>query len=61
MTGKFKMSRIYLYRAVLCQGKQAVRLSVDHKTEVQSEVERIEKSGGIVFKERVLGTLAVTR
>ena len=40
---------------------QAVRLSHDHRVDDPNEAERIERAGGFVFKNRVLGVLAVTR
>jgi serine/threonine protein phosphatase PrpC len=39
----------------------AVRLTHDHKSTDPDEVARIEKSGGIVMRGRVLGVLAVAR
>jgi len=37
------------------------RLSVDHKATDSCEIRRIESSGGFVFRNRVLGVLAVSR
>ncbi|MDP2435002.1 MAG: hypothetical protein Q8P67_04615 [archaeon] len=48
-------------RAVLCQNRKAVRLSVDHKPSLKSEVERIAALGGVVTGGRVRGILAVSR
>lgn len=38
-----------------------MRLSHDHRVDDPSEAERIERAGGFLFKNRVLGVLAVTR
>jgi len=35
-------------RAVLCRGGQAIPLSEDHKPELTSEQNRIQKAGGFV-------------
>lgn len=48
-------------RAVLCRKGVAVDMSVDHKTKRHDERARILAAGGIVFRGRVLGRLAVTR
>lgn len=51
-------------RAVLCRGKQAVPLSVDHKPDREDEYERIEAAGGKVIQwngYRVFGVLAMSR
>lgn len=48
-------------RVVVSQNQTALRLSWDHRAEDPGEVERIEKAGGFVFRNRVLGILAVTR
>jgi serine/threonine protein phosphatase PrpC len=48
-------------RAVLCHQGQVTRLSQDHRPDDPAEAQRIEKSGGFVFQNRVLGILAVTR
>ena len=48
-------------RIVLGHSGIATRLTKDHRTDDPSEVQRIEKSGGFMFKGRVLGVLAVTR
>lgn len=37
------------------------RITTDHKCSDSSEVDRIKKSGGVVFSGRVFGTLALTR
>lgn len=37
------------------------RLTVDHKSDEASEVQRIEQNGGFCFKRRVLGVLALSR
>ena len=46
---------------MLCHKGQAIRLSHDHRTECPAEVERINDCGGMVFKNRVVGVLAVSR
>ncbi|KAG0492132.1 hypothetical protein HPP92_005530 [Vanilla planifolia] len=51
-------------RAVLCRGKQALPLSVDHKPNRQDEYARIEAAGGKVIQwngYRVFGVLAMSR
>ncbi|CAL1413964.1 unnamed protein product [Linum trigynum] len=51
-------------RAVLCRGKAAVPLSVDHKPDREDEYARIEGAGGKVIQwngARVLGVLAMSR
>jgi len=48
-------------RAVLNRGDTALRLTIDHKGSVASEVERIKQAGGFVVLNRVNGMLAVTR
>ncbi|XVE88672.1 hypothetical protein DITRI_Ditri19aG0088000 [Diplodiscus trichospermus] len=51
-------------RAVLCRGKEAMALSVDHKPNRDDEYARIEASGGKVIQwngHRVFGVLAMSR
>eukprot|EP01121_Diplochlamys_sp_Union-15-3_P003894 TRINITY_DN1383_c0_g1_i4.p1 TRINITY_DN1383_c0_g1~~TRINITY_DN1383_c0_g1_i4.p1 ORF type:complete len:175 (+),score=17.91 TRINITY_DN1383_c0_g1_i4:429-953(+) len=48
-------------RAVICRGKKAFRLSLDHKPDNPSEIKRINAVGGTVFDHRVGGVLAVSR
>ncbi|KAM7276113.1 hypothetical protein ACFE04_017979 [Oxalis oulophora] len=51
-------------RAVLCRGKMAVPLSVDHKPDREDELARIEAAGGKVINwmgSRVCGVLAMSR
>lgn len=51
-------------RAVLCRGKDAMALSVDHKPNREDEYARIEASGGKVIQwngHRVFGVLAMSR
>ncbi|GMH06939.1 hypothetical protein Nepgr_008779 [Nepenthes gracilis] len=51
-------------RAVLCRGKEAMALSVDHKPNREDEYARIEASGGKVIQwngHRVFGVLAMSR
>ena len=40
---------------------KATRMTKDHRTDDDEEINRIEKAGGFMFKGRVLGVLAVTR
>eukprot|EP01017_Pseudomicrothorax_dubius_P037273 TRINITY_DN5447_c0_g1_i13.p1 TRINITY_DN5447_c0_g1~~TRINITY_DN5447_c0_g1_i13.p1 ORF type:complete len:173 (+),score=22.42 TRINITY_DN5447_c0_g1_i13:465-983(+) len=48
-------------RAVLSRNRKAIRLSLDHKPTEPLEIARIQKAGGVLTKNRVGGTLAVTR
>mmetsp|Transcript_7291 Transcript_7291/g.14389 ORF Transcript_7291/g.14389 Transcript_7291/m.14389 type:complete len:234 (-) Transcript_7291:36-737(-) len=50
-------------RVVLCKaGGEFQRLTEDHRASTnKAEVERVKKAGGFVFRNRVSGTLAVTR
>ncbi|XP_031488182.1 protein phosphatase 2C 50-like [Nymphaea colorata] len=51
-------------RAVLCRGKEAIPLSVDHKPNREDEYSRIEAAGGKVIQwngYRVFGVLAMSR
>ena len=48
-------------RAVICHEGCAVDLSHDHKPTDEHEQKRIHDAGGVVFKGRVLGQLAVSR
>ncbi|CAN6653970.1 protein phosphatase 2C homolog 1 [Trichomonascus vanleenenianus] len=48
-------------RVVLSHNGSVQRLSCDHKPSDPKEIERIEKSGGILVNHRVNGILAVTR
>ncbi|XWS18843.1 hypothetical protein CRYUN_Cryun32bG0079700 [Craigia yunnanensis] len=51
-------------RAVLCRGKEAMALSIDHKPNRDDEYARIEASGGKVIHwngHRVFGVLAMSR
>ncbi|XP_023735801.1 probable protein phosphatase 2C 6 [Lactuca sativa] len=51
-------------RAVLCRGKEAMALSVDHKPNREDEYARIESAGGKVIQwngHRVFGVLAMSR
>ncbi|KXZ42753.1 hypothetical protein GPECTOR_120g420 [Gonium pectorale] len=48
-------------RALLCREQEAVALSLDHKATRADEVARVEKAGGYVWWDRVMGELAVSR
>nr|XP_043622024.1 probable protein phosphatase 2C 6 [Erigeron canadensis] len=51
-------------RAVLCRGKEAMALSMDHKPNREDEYARIEAAGGKVIQwngHRVFGVLAMSR
>ncbi len=48
-------------RAILSKNGVAERLSQDHRATDMNEVERVKNEGGIVFDNRVGGSLAVTR
>lgn len=45
---KYYVANIGDSRAVLCRNGQAIPLSTDHKPELQSEHNRIQKAGGFV-------------
>ena len=49
-------------RCVLCRGKKAVDMSLDHKPEEECETERIKKAGGKITGDgRVNGGLNLSR
>jgi len=48
-------------RAVLCQHGKAIRVTTDHKPDVESEKDRIIKSGGWVKNGAITGSLTVSR
>ncbi|KAF9038302.1 protein serine/threonine phosphatase 2C [Hymenopellis radicata] len=48
-------------RGVLCRNGTATRLTQDHKASDKEEESRIRRAGGIVFRGRVFGTLAISR
>ncbi len=48
-------------RAVLSKNGIAERMSYDHKATDVGEIERIRAGNGIVYENRVAGTLAITR
>jgi len=48
-------------RAIIVRENGFERITVDHKASDPSEIERIQKAGGFVMKDRVSGQLAVTR
>lgn len=46
---------------LISKGGKVTKMTTEHKCSDTNEVERIRKSGGIVFSGRVFGTLALTR
>jgi len=48
-------------RVILCRKNVATRLTFDHKATDEGEVKRITDLGGLVFMNKVAGTLAVSR
>jgi len=48
-------------RTVIGCGGKAFRLSIDHKTNVSSEIERVTKAGGFIVNGRVGGALMISR
>jgi protein phosphatase 1G len=48
-------------RCVLSKNGQAISLSFDHKPHHEAERERIQRAGGHVFLQRILGMLATSR
>jgi protein phosphatase PTC1 len=49
-------------RAVLCHGKEAIRLTIDHKASLAEEAKRIRDAGGFIGRnKRVNGVLAISR
>jgi len=49
-------------RAVLCRGKEAIRLTIDHKASLPEEAKRIKDAGGFIGRnKRVNGVLAISR
>ena len=48
-------------KCFLITNKNIKQISIDHNCNDKNEVERIKKSGGIVFSGRVFGTLILTR
>jgi len=48
-------------RCVLVSNNGVKRLSYDHKASDPSEIDRVNKSGGIIFNGRVFGQLIITR
>lgn len=45
----------------MVRNSEAIRLSFDHKASNEQEADRVRKIGGIIAKNRVSGSLAVTR
>ena len=48
-------------RAVLCREGKAIPLSTDHKPDLPSEHNRIEKAGGTITQGRINGSLNLSR
>lgn len=48
-------------RAVLVRGDEIIQLTTDHKPNVRSEAERIQRCGGVIRNNRVNGNLSLTR
>ena len=48
-------------RAILIREKEALRLSYDHKASDKDEQKRVKKEGGKIIRNRLYGSLAVTR
>ena len=48
-------------KAYLITKEEMILITKDHKCNDQNEVKRIRDSGGVVFRERVFGTLMLTR
>jgi serine/threonine protein phosphatase PrpC len=58
---RFYVANIGDSRAVLCRGGKAVPLSTDHKPDLPSEHNRIQKAGGFVSDNRINGSLNLSR
>ncbi|EFX61264.1 hypothetical protein DAPPUDRAFT_16550, partial [Daphnia pulex] len=58
---RFYVANIGDSRAVLSRSDTAVPLSTDHKPDLPSERNRIEKAGGYVKEGRVNGSLGLSR
>ena len=48
-------------RCVMAKDGKAVEMSIDHKPESQTEIDRITKSGSVITEGRVDGNLNLTR
>lgn len=48
-------------RTILCRNFKSMALSNDHKPSRPDEAKRITEAGGIIFNNRVMGQLAITR
>lgn len=63
--GEVTIAHVGDSRGVLCRGKSAVALTVDHKPDNEDERRRIERAGGFVAERahcaRVQGVLAMSR
>ena len=58
---KFYTANIGDSRAVLCRSSKSIPLSTDHKPDLPSEHNRIEKAGGYIEKNRINGSLNLSR
>ncbi len=61
INGKLHVANAGDARAVLLRRGKAQRLSVDHRTTLESERERIRRGGGVVLNGRLGGVIEVTR
>lgn len=59
--GKLYVANAGDSRCVMGKNGQAVEMSIDHKPESQTEIDRIEKSGSTITEGRVDGNLNLTR
>ena len=62
----YKLRKVYVAnagdsRCVMGKNGVAVEMSIDHKPESQTEIDRIEKSGSVITDGRVDGNLNLTR
>jgi len=48
-------------RSILIREKEVLRLSYDHKSSDKDEQKRVKEEGGLIIRNRLFGTLAITR